>query len=86
MIQYASRIIKEKLKSNKTSYDYYVPFDGDCYCALEKVYPQNSVSWIKELDIYFCKLNNKYNFNCGVLGDLNINGEIICTCHPIYKI
>lgn len=85
MIISAAKRVKERLKSNNTSYDYYVPFDGDFYCAIEKVRPENSVSWIRELDIYFCKLNNKYEFDCGVLGDLNNNGEIICECHPIYK-
>ncbi len=85
MIKGAVKTIKWRMLNPKTAYEYYVPFDGDFYCALEKVYPQNSVSWIKELDIYFCWLKNSYDFNCGVLGDMNNDGKIICECHPVYK-
>ncbi len=86
MIMGAAKTIKEKMQYSKTKYEYYISDERmEYYCGLVKVYPQNSVSWIKELDIYFCWLNDSHDFDCWVLGDVDDNGEIISKCHPIYK-
>lgn len=86
MIMGAAKNIKEKMLYSKTKYEYYILDERrEYYCGLVKVYPQNSVSWIKELDIYFCWLNDSHDFDCWVLGDVDDNGEIISKCHPIYK-